>query len=263
MAPPSQKECYVPSCTYVTTTGLPSHELIMRDLEMHIKCAHSEIVTSGSDRSRSGQLGKPDRLPRPTLGEGITESDWLHFCDKWSRYKRSTLAGADSELISDQLWACCEEDLERAVYNSGVTSKTSETELLEVMKKLAVRSQNTLVNVVKFLNMSQQQDESAGNFTARLKGQASVCNFLVKCTSASCQQDVTYADQMVKHQLVRGLSDSGIQEQMLSHAADNEGLDLTRTLKFLEAKEAGRRSSNLLTEAAGLNKMSEFQKQKF
>ena len=130
------------------------------------------------------------------------------------------------------------------------------------MKNLAVRSQNTLVNVVKFLEMSQQQDESAGNFTARLKGQASVCNFLVKCTAVNCQQNVNYADQMVKHQLVRGLYDSSIQEQILAHGADNEGLDLTQTLKFLEAKEAGRRSSNLLTEAAGLHKMSEFQKQK-
>ena len=50
---------------------------------------------------------------------------------------------------------------------------------------------------------------------------------------------------------------------MLAHGADNADLDLATTLKFVEAKEAGKRSSNLLTTAGGLNKMSEFQKKKF
>ena len=46
---------------------------------------------------------------------------------------------------------------------------------------------------------------------------------------------------------------------MLANGADNTDLDLSKTLKFVEAKEAGKRSSNLLTTAGGLNKMSEFQ----
>ena len=139
---------------------------------------------------------------------------------------------------------------------------TGEDELLEAMRKLAVRSQNTLVNVVKFLDLVQDQDESAGSFVARLKGQANICNFSVKCTSITCGLNISYTDQMVTHQLVRGLSDQSIQEQTLAHSADVDKLDLTKTLKFVEAKEAGKRSSNILTETAGLNRISEFQKQK-
>ena len=50
---------------------------------------------------------------------------------------------------------------------------------------------------------------------------------------------------------------------ILAHGADDADLDLAKTLKFVEAKEAGKRSSNLLITAGGLNKMSDFQKRKF
>ena len=229
---------------------------------MHLRCVHPELQPAQPGAVHTAGP-KPDRLPRPTIGEGVTEADWMHFNDKWSRYKRSTLGGASPQHISDQLWACCEPDLETSVYNTGINSDSDEPTLLAAMRKLAVRAQNTLVNVVKFLDMAQEQEETAGAFTARLKGQASTCNFLIKCSSNTCNQETNYSDQMVCHQLVRGLADPTIQEQMLAHGADNNDLDLAKSLKFVEAKEAGKRSSSLLTTAGGLNKMSEFQRQKF
>ena len=211
MAPPGPKNCYVAQCEFVTSNGLPNYEMVMRDLELHVRCAHPELAhTVTVDQPKNAAISKPDRLPRPTLTEGITEADWLHFCDKWARYKRSTLVGADKQLISDQLWACCDPELEVSVYNSGIKNDTNEQELLEAMKKLSVRSQNTLVNVVRFLEMGQDQDESAGAYVARLKGQANVCDFAIKCTAAGCIQNVSYMDQMVTHQLIRGLSDHTI-----------------------------------------------------
>ena len=262
MAPPTPKSCYVTGCEFITTAGLPNYEMLMRDLELHTRYAHPEIPAQGAQRGGQSVGPKPDRLPRPTIGEGITEADWMHFLDKWNRYKRSTLPNASPQHISDQLWACCDNDLEVSVYNTGKNSDSDEETLLNAMKKLAVRAQNTLVNVVKFLDMAQDQEEAAGAFTARLKGQASTCNFLVTCSSSTCTHQTNYSDQMVCHQLVRGLSDPTIQEQMLAHGADNTDLDLARTLKFVEAKEAGKRSSNLLSSAGGLNKMSDFQKTK-
>ena len=88
------------------------------------------------------------------------------------------------------------------------------------MKKLAVRAQNTLVNVVKFLDVAQDHEKSGGAFTARLKGQAATCDFLIKCSSSSCTQATNYTDQMGCHQLVRGLADPTIQEQVLAHGLD-------------------------------------------
>ena len=154
---PPPKSCYIPECTFTTTTGSPTYEMLMRDLEMHIRCVHPELQPAQPGAVHAAGP-KPDRLPRPTIGEGVTEADWMHFNDKWNRYKRSTLTGASPQHISDQLWACCDSDLEISVYNTGVNSDSDEVTLLTAMRKLAVRAQNTLVNVVKFLDMAQEQE---------------------------------------------------------------------------------------------------------
>ena len=71
--------------------------------------------------------------------------------------------GTTSQHISDHLWACYEAGLETAVYNTCVHSGRKEETLFGAMKKLAVRSQNTLVNVVRFLDMAQEPDETGGH----------------------------------------------------------------------------------------------------
>ena len=47
------------------------------------------------------------------------------------------------------------------------------------MKEMAVRQQNVLINVVELLGMDQDTDEQAKHFTARLKGQAQVCDVTI------------------------------------------------------------------------------------
>ena len=97
---------------------------------------------------------------------------------------------------------------------------------------------------------------------ARLKGQAAVCNFSAKCVSDSCGKNIDYSEKMVCHQLVRGLSDPTIQEQTLAHAADIKDLDLATTVKFIEAKESGKRSSGMLSSSGGLNRIQAGRKMK-
>ena len=124
---------------------------------------------------------------------------------------------------------------------------------MKAMKRMAVRAQDTVVNVVTFLGLGQDKDEPCGSFSARLKGQAAICNFTVKCSLSSCQTETIYKEKMVAHQLVRGLEECTIQEQVLSHAASNPDLDLTAIQKFIEAKETGRRSGALIAGSGGLN----------
>merc|ERR1711895_401837 len=151
--------------------------------------------------------------------EGATEADFIYFRDSWTRYKRST--GLSGQAAVDQLWACCSPELRRPVYDSGISSSEDEAEVLDSMKRLSVCAQNNLVNIVTFLGLGQDDDEPGGSFTARLKGQAAICDFTVKCSVSTCQNATSYADKMVAHQLVRGLVDSAIQEQILAHAASN------------------------------------------
>ena len=80
MAPPLPKNCYIDGCEFTTSAGLPNYEMLMRDLELHIKCVHKDVTSSvGIEGSKNSVISKPDRLPRPTVGEDITEADWLHF----------------------------------------------------------------------------------------------------------------------------------------------------------------------------------------
>ena len=80
------------------------------------------------------------------------------------------------------------------------------------------------------------------NFAARIRGQADVCKFTVRC-SCDNGMDVSFADQMVRDVLIRGLSDLDIQQEVLGN--ENQDLDLEHTISLIEAKEAGRRSQSI------------------
>ena len=110
--------------------------------------------------------------------------------------------------------------------------------------------------------MGQDNEEPGGSFTARLKGQAAICNFTVKCSIPTCQNPTSYTDKMVAHQLVRGLVDPAIQEQVLAHAASGQDLSLEEIQKFVEAKEIGRRSGAIIAGASGLNRLSDYKRGK-
>ena len=128
------------------------------------------------------------------------------------------------------------------------------------MKKLSIKATNNLVNVVQFLTLAQNIDEPVTQFVSRLKGQSSVCDFEVKCSSAGCDTTVSYSDKMVSHQLVRGLADASIQEKVLAVAATEKDLSLKKITEFVLAQETGTRSSKLLGEVAGISRISDYKK---
>ena len=166
MALPSPIKCS--ECDFSTQAGLPTYELIMRHLETHSRVAHPHGYAAQAGASMGE--GKQERLPRPTLDIGITEADWTFFKSQWDRYKRSTrLLGQEA---IDQLWACATEELGRQCHYAGATEETSEEELLVMFKKCSIREQKKPVNVVEFLNLSQETEEAASNFISRAKGQA-------------------------------------------------------------------------------------------
>ena len=84
----------------------------------------------------------------------------------------------------------------------------------------------------------QDRDEPAGTFAARIKGQASVCQFDVKCTRGV---NVSYSDQMIRDTLIVGLADDVIRPDVLGQADQDMSLD--NIIRFIEAKENGKRSA--------------------
>lgn len=254
MTKPDPLKCEADQCKYQTPENLATHELQIRHLELHFKTVH-ELSRNNSNETSS----RPDKLPRPSLEEGISEADWVWFEEQWKRYKRST--GLKGENIVDHLWTTATPGLARRCYEAGNADKITEDDLLKRMKKLAIRAQNNLVNIVEFLSMTQDTEEPAAMYISRLRGQAKVCDFSVKCTSEGCEDSsISYADKMVAHQLVRGLEDLGTQEKVLAHAATHKNLDLDGITKFVEAQEMGARSSKLLGGGANVSKISDYQR---
>ena len=96
-----------------------------------------------------------------------------------------------------------------------------------------------MVSRLTLHNLRQDRDEGVRNFAARIRGQAEICIFTVRC-SCDPGMDVSFTDQMVRDVLIRGLNDLDIQREVLGN--ENQDLDLEHTISLIEAKEAGRRS---------------------
>ena len=106
--------------------------------------------------------------------------------------------------------------------------------------------------------MTQDRDEPVRTYMARLKGAAGVCSLTVKC---SCEQStvVSYADKELLHCLVNGLSDRDIRNQVMGKV---EIMDLESTIKFIEAKESGKKAGLYLDGSeVDVNKVTGYRQQ--
>ena len=239
-------QCSAPGCEFKTPENIPTYEQCLQSLSLHVTAAHAVQPTAAA-------ASKPDKLKRPTVTDGVTEADWVWFEDRWTRYKDST--GLEGVNVVNQLWDCASEDLAWRCYEAGPSKDITEKDLLARMKRLAIKAQNKLVNIVEFLSMTQDTDEPVAMFLSRLQGQASVCDFTVKCSENAAVVH-SYADNMVAHQLVRGLEDITQQEKVLALAATEKDLSLKKISEFVEAQETGLRSSKILGGGAGVQKIN-------
>ena len=102
-----------------------------------------------------------------------------------------------------------------------------------------------MVARVQLQQMRQDRDEPvrAFAFAARLRGQASVCNYKKDCT---CSLVVDFSDIMVRDTLIRGLEGEEIRLDVLGQP--KQDISLEKVLWYVEAKESGKRSAGRLLE---------------
>ena len=108
-----------------------------------------------------------------------------------------------------------------------------------------------MVARVKLQQMRQDRDEPVRAFAARLRGQAGVCSFSIKCLSDTCGSSVDYSDIMIRDALIRGLDDEEIRLDILGES--RQDLSLEDTLSYVEAKESGKRSASHLIGDSSIN----------
>ena len=245
---PVKLECPVPDCTLgknggkYETTPLESQEA-MQMLNLHLQFNHRQQGGDQQDPGGGGARTKVEKVPRPTLGKGLSEDKFVHFERLWKRYRRASSL-TDEQQVRDQLLSCCNDELAEDLGNlfgDQLDVKTEEQLLME-MRRLAVLSQNHLVNIVRLRAMVQDRDEPIRTYLARLKGAAGVCNLTVRC-SCDPSTAVSYSDKELLHCMVNGLSDKDIRNQVMGKV---EVMDLETTIKFVEAKEAGKKAGDYL-----------------
>lgn len=214
-------------------------------LSVHSTGTHTAPAAAASPTLTT--TAKLERVWRPTVPAAGSSEEWSYFLTRWQDYAEATKVTGKDKVV--QLLECCDEQLRKDLTRNAGGSLTHKTidEVMAAIKKLAVREENTMVACVQLHNMHQDRDETIRSFGARLRGQAGVCKFLIKCPG--CDTDVNYTETILRDILTRGLADSEIQLDLLGDK--NQDMTLEEVFQFIEAKEAGKRSAGRLLETQG------------
>ena len=204
---------------------------------------HGNTYTSES-REPAQTIAKTERMQRSTVSTEITLQKWSYFVWNWELYKKHTNIGEGN--ISTELLACCDDNLRSNLFRANNTIHTStENDILEAIKSFAVKSESFVVAQVNHLKMRQGRDEPIRKFAARLKGQASICEYN---TEAQCKcgekPTVNYGDKVMRQIIAANIEDSEIQKDLLSALNNKESqMTVEQVIDFIEARENGRESA--------------------
>ena len=188
-------------------------------------------------RRPAGKTKTPDR---PTVNANIDEREWELFKDTWNRYK--TMTGiTDVSTIRMELRACCSPDVNKLLFEfvgAEALDTATEANLLTHIRRVAVKDTHKEVHRINFSKLTQSEGETITQFVARLKSQASLCQFKIVCNDHEPPATISYADEMIIQQLITGLRNQQHQSKVLAEAASLPTLaDKIRRLQCLESTE--------------------------
>ena len=234
-------QCPFPDCTYETTDLEDALAAVL--ISVHSNGTHVAPPT----HPQQTHAAKIERVKRPTISAAGSSEEWTYFLTRWQEYVDATKITGKEKVL--QLLECCDDNLRKDITRNAGGSLANKTveEVLEAVKKLAVREENAMVARVQLSDMKQDRDEAIRNFGARLRGQASVCKFSIACPS--CSTAVNYTDNILRDVLIKGLADNEIQLDLLGDK--NQDMSLEEVFQFVEAKEAGKRSAGRLLQSQG------------
>ena len=184
--------------------------------------------------SNTARVEKPTR---PAVTAGMNESDWNFFLHEWRSYSHPT--GIKDEVLRDELWSCMETDLRQLAFSEGF-SATTEDDLLQQIKRLAVTVLHPSVHVITLHSMTQQEGETTTSFAARVKGTAGNCNLSKICSKADFTKKVSFMEETVYHVVMSGISDKELREKVLTQAMLTNVRDLPTLLNYVTAEESAR-----------------------
>jgi len=239
--------CPVPGCTYATDN-------VDAIIVAALLNAHTVTHTTAPAAARV------EKVTRPTVSSAGTSEEWSYFTTRWAEYVVATRITGQDQVT--QLLECCDNQLRKDLTRNAGRSLSDKPidEVLAAIKQLAIREENVMVARATLHNMSQDRDEPIRAYAARLRGQAGICKFSVQCQQ--CNRDVSYTDQILRDVIARNIADNDIQLELLG--SENQNMSLEEVIRFIEAKESGKRSATHLftTQAANAAWSSSYKKGK-
>ena len=231
---PVELQCEAPDCSEVKTADDIATCVAL--MQLHQRNVH--------DGPQPEQLQKAPPLNRPILHQGVTEEDWEAFSRRWDLFSQSTTLTPRQSVA--QLLACCEPELESAIFREDPTiSDKSEAEILAAMKRLAVLSVALCARRTTLMKTAQEPGERVRPYVARLRGLANVCRWhkAGPCTADGCTGTVTvdYTEDIVKLALLNGLADDDIRREVLGTVGIDD-TSLADTVALVDSKETAARA---------------------
>ena len=124
-------------------------------------------ATSHQASSQPPQVARVEKVKRPNVSSAGTTEDWQYFKSRWGDYVKATkLEGTDRVI---QLLECCDDQLRKDLTTNAGGSLTGMTEeqVLQAIKTLAIREENTMVARVALHNMRQDRDRGGSRIDGR------------------------------------------------------------------------------------------------
>ena len=233
--------CQRPECPY--TTGEHPDNIALALFQDHSQWhAEQSRLSTNTMYNNAIQSDRPEKVKKPPISLGSTPEDWSYFITRWDNYKEITNIKENSIIVN--LMECCEETLRKDLFRTyGNLKGNTEEEALNKIKKVAVRTENVIFARVTHHQMKQDDEQPVRSFVAKLKGQAGICNYIIRHTfpcGCNHESDVSYADAMVRTVLASGLADNQIQRDLFCES--NQEMPLEQMINFIETKEVGNRS---------------------
>ena len=216
--------------------------VLAQQLSMHDKAQHSEPAQSAA-------VPQKLKIDPPQIGLNATPEEWDGFGRQWSMYKTGTVIATPQ--VATALFYCCSEDLRMSIMRDTRqdVALMPEEDLLATIKRLAVRDESILVHRMKLARMVQGPGMGIRTFLANLRGQAALCKFTAKCTEAHCTHVFDYSNEIIKDNLIRGISDPDILADLLGDPKADRSLE--EVVNFVSQKEQGKATRSAVGDSAG------------
>ena len=226
-----QLNCPVSGCSW-QSQSLPAAlaDALNTALSLHARTEHPVQHAQASAPSL--------KLKSPSISAGCSPDQWTSFTRQWSMYK--TGMSISTAVLATALFHCCDEELMTDLMRDlqQDVSAMSEDDLLAAIKRLAVREESTLVHRIRISKMTQAPGTPIRTFLAALKGQAALCKYTANCKMSGCTHVFDYSTEIIKDNLVRGIADPEILNDILGDSKTDRTLE--ETVDFIAQKEQGK-----------------------